>query len=283
MRLSFGLPIIAGLTSLVVSAHAASGLVYSHILPSFGNQASTTIAAMTADAAGNVYITGSTQDSVLPVTSGVVQPNFAGGACTFGNPPTQPPQFFTCPDAFVVKLDSQGKIVLATYLGGTGFDQATSIGVDAAGNIYVAGVTGSSNFPKAAQTGFSTGGPTFLAKLNATATTLLYTAFIPGTGGTPFQMPGGSNVPLSSVNIALAVDQTGNAYFASSGSPGFPVTPNPLQTAGPIAIGKLDPTGSSLIYGTDLGGSGLESAAGIAADSTGTLMSPVAPIPRTSL
>lgn len=88
------------------------------------------------------------------------------------------------------------------------------------GNIYIAGVTSSPNFPKAAQTRFSSGGPTFLAKLNPTATTLLYTAFIPGTGGTPFQMPGGSNVPLSSVNIALAVDQTGNAYFASSGSPG---------------------------------------------------------------
>ncbi len=211
---------------------------------------------MTTDAAGNIYLTGWTEESNLPVTPGVVQPKFSGGSCTYGsmgapNPLPPPPVEFPCPDAFVVKLDVHGSIVFATYLGGPHFDQGTSIGLDASGNIYVAGVT--TAFPAMPGSKF-TGGATFIAKLNPAATALLYTASIPGTGPLPFLMPFGATTPPPGVALSMAVDQAGNAYFAASGTSGFPVTANALQTRGPMVVGKLDPTGQNLAYGTYLGG-----------------------------
>jgi uncharacterized protein (TIGR03437 family) len=245
----------------------AAGFSYSNILPSLGSPSSTTITAMTTDSAGNVYVTGYTMNEAFPVTPGVVQPKFAGGICLLS--PSIPPNFTICPDAFVIKLDAGGQVTFATFLGGSGWDQATSIGVDGAGNIYIAGTTTSFNFPRFTGTRFGGPSATFIAKLNPTGTALLYTASIPGTGDLPFQMPGGPNIPVSSVNIAMTVDMAGNAYFASHGTPGFPATQNRLQASGPIAVGKLDPTGSTLLYATYFGGSGSDSVSGIALDSTG--------------
>jgi uncharacterized protein (TIGR03437 family) len=51
--------------------------------------------------------------------------------------------------------------------------------------------------------------------------------------------------------------------------PAFRSHRTPLQMAGPIAVGKLDPTGSTLLYGTYLGGTGSDSVSGIALDSSG--------------
>jgi uncharacterized protein (TIGR03437 family) len=220
---------------------------------------------MTADKEGNIYLTGWTEEPGLPVTPGVVQPRFGGGSCTYGSvgggTPTPPPTF-TCPDAFLIKLDTHGKVVFATYLGGY---QTTSIGLDATGNIYVAGIT----------TGFATipgskftGGATFIVKLNPTATQFLYTASIPGTGALPFNMPNGPNVPAG-VMMSMAVDSAGNAYFTATGTTGFPVTANAIETKGGIVAGKLDPTGKNLVYATYLGGSGNDTPGGIAIDAAG--------------
>ena len=189
-----------------------------------------------------------------------MQPEFSGGSCNSGS------ATFLCPDAFVVKLDTRGKIAFATYLGGPAFDQATSIALDAAGNIYVAGIT--AGFPVLAGSKYS-GGATFIAKLNPTASALLYTASIPGTGALPFSMPFGSNTPGPDVTMSMAVDPAGNAYFTAKGTTGFPVTTNAIQTTGGIVAAKLDPTGQNLIYGTYLGGSGDDSPGSIAIDASG--------------
>ena len=101
---------------------------------------------------------------------------------------------------------------------------------------------------------------------------MLYSAFLPGTGGLPFVAPFQGNVVFT--NIAMTVDADGNAYFAANGSPGFPVTDGALETSGPVVAGKLDPTGTQLLYGTYLGGSepGFGSSiGGIAVDSEGSV------------
>jgi hypothetical protein len=41
----------------------------------------------------------------------------------------------------VIKLDPFGKVVFATYVGGTGEDYGGLIAIDSQGNCYVAGVT----------------------------------------------------------------------------------------------------------------------------------------------
>jgi uncharacterized protein (TIGR03437 family) len=237
-----------------VACLAQDGLDYSRILPFQGNQYDSAVTAMATDSAGNIYLTGWSNEANIPVTPGVVQPKFGGGVCTNG-PTSQVP----CPVPFLIKLDARSHIVFATYLGGY---QPTSIGLDAAGNIYVAGIsTGIQTIPGSK----FTGGATFIYKLNPSGTAFLYTAAIPGTGPLPFNMPGGSNVPPGGVTISMAVDSTGNAYFVAEGSSGFPVTSNAIQSGGPMVVGKLDPTGQTLLYGTYFGGS----PGGIAVDSSG--------------
>ena len=108
------------------------------------------IAVDTSDAA---YVTGGTNSSNFPTTSGAAQSTFGGGSC--GNPSSP----IECPDAFVAKLEPSGSaLAYATYLGGSSFDLGWSIAVDSAENAYVVGGTDSLDFPTDANTGNFQGG-----------------------------------------------------------------------------------------------------------------------------
>ncbi len=229
------------------------------------------IGAVAVDAAGNTYLTGTTQSSTFPTTPGAFQAQFGGGQCAgytggFGIP--VPP----CTDAFIMKLDSSGAVVWATYLGGSGNDVGSAISVDAYGDVYVAGSTvygGSSqnNFPVTAGSAFpsSTGSDGFLVKINPAGTQIIYGTYLPGIN--------------SGLNVAMAVDSNGNGYVAGSVNGVehiFPTTAGAFQTSSSsLATGivlKLNPTGSALVYATYLGGNKTEdgtSLQGIAVDPSG--------------
>ncbi len=74
------------------------------------------------DAAGNVFLAGSTAEA-LPGNAGF-------GTVSMSNP-----------DAFVAKLAPDGTLVKVTQLGTANSDGAAAVGVDAAGNAYAGGVT----------------------------------------------------------------------------------------------------------------------------------------------
>ena len=225
------------------------------------------IAAMAADPAGNVYLTGTTSASVLPTTVGTVQPAFGGGTCfsigVIGGGST-----FPCSDAFVIKLDSMGQLVYATYLGGSGSDGGNAIAVDASGNAYVAGFTnsnsGTSNFPITPQAAFPkptpTGNDGFITKINPAGNQLIYSTFVP-------------NAPP----VGIALDPQANVYLVSSANPHdlpFPVTPGAFQASTSTSsttglVAKLNAAGSALVYATYLGGSGGDAVASIAVDPSG--------------
>jgi hypothetical protein len=83
-------------------------------------------AAITVDAAGNAYITGTE-----------IQCTLVGiGGCAVSNT-----------DAFLVKLDLAGQSVYQTFIGGSGDDTGQAVAADPLGNAYVAGDTASPNFP----------------------------------------------------------------------------------------------------------------------------------------
>ncbi|MCX6583196.1 MAG: SBBP repeat-containing protein [Candidatus Aminicenantes bacterium] len=104
-----------------------SELIYSTLL---GGSNSNCYGFMTADRAGYVYISGSTNSPDFP-TVNPYQSSLAGGL-----------------DAFLSILDKDGsKLLYSTYFGGTGADHIANIFLDLNGNIYVAGATYSSNFP----------------------------------------------------------------------------------------------------------------------------------------
>jgi hypothetical protein len=70
------------------------------------------------------------------------------------------------------------------------------------------------------------------------------------------------------------LDGTGSAYVTGrTWSNDFPTTPSAFDTShngnDDVFLARLDPAGSGLVYATFLGGSGDESAHGVAVDATG--------------
>jgi len=246
-------PILGGsLDAFVTKLNpAGSALVYSTYLGGSGQENNGGIAV---DAIGNAYVTGATQSANFPTTAGAFQTTFGGGG------------------PFVTKLDPTGSaLVYSTYLGNSA--GASAIAVDANGNAYVTGGTYSTNFPTTAgafqttyaggYTGYSTG-DAFVTKLDPTGSALVYSTYLGGSDG-------------ADSGNGIAVDADGNAHVTgTTNSTNFPTTPDAFQltyaggydvyTFRDAFVTKLDPTGSTLVYSTYLGGNSVDSTRGIAVD-----------------
>jgi hypothetical protein len=102
-------------------------ILYSTYLGGNGSDTATGIAV---DAAGNAYVSGSTESSDFPQTA-----------------PTSPP---SGGGTFAVKLSPDGsKLLYSRLLGGaTSFSQGNAIAIDAAGDAYIAGSSTGRIFPR---------------------------------------------------------------------------------------------------------------------------------------
>ncbi len=222
-----------------------SGLLYSTYLGGGSNDYGLGIAV---DASGSAYVAGYTYSTNFPTTAGAFQTTNNGS-----------------PDAFVTELNPTGTgLLYSTYLGGSSFDSGGAIAVDASGNAYVTGQTGSTNFPTTAgafQTTYNGGFyDAFVTELNPTGTSLLYSTYL-----------GGGSVDIGN---GITVDATGNAYVTGqTGSTNFPTTAGAFQTTYSgdydAFVTELNPTGTSLLYSTYLGGNSFDSGSGIAMDAFG--------------
>ena len=122
------------------------------------------------------------------------------------------------------------------------------------------GETGASDFPvteNAYSRNIKGGYDLFVSKFNPEGSALLFSTLIGGTD--------------DDYSTGIAIDKSDNAYITGyTDSANFPVTVGAFQTNcggdTDIFITKLDKSGSSLIYSTYLGGSELDSSAGIAID-----------------
>jgi uncharacterized protein (TIGR03437 family) len=142
-------------------------------------------------------------------------------------------------------------LIYSTYYGGNGLDYAYAVAVDSIGNTYVAGSVGSTSLDiLGAEDGFA-------MKLRPNGTRM-YSTFL-----------GGAAVDEAR---GIAVDVQGNAYVTgTTGSLDFP-TKNPIQAktggSGDVFVAKLNQSGV-VVYATYLGGSGIDTASGIATDAAG--------------
>jgi hypothetical protein len=240
-------------------------LAYSTYLGGNGTDGDSAL-AIAVDSSGDAYLTGQTNSTNFPLTTGTYQQTNQGSASNTFN-------------AFVTKLNSTGTaIVYSTYLGGTGNTQAAALAIDSSGDAYVAGHTFASNFPTTSgafqtATGAASGGFTaFVTKLNPAGTALIFSTYLGGAGQ-------GSGTG-EAVN-ALVLDSSDDIYVAGyTESSNFPVTSGAYQTTnGAIAnqgsdafVTKLAPAGNTLIFSTYLGGNGLydggDVAWGLAIDSS---------------
>ncbi|MBK6419305.1 MAG: SBBP repeat-containing protein [Ignavibacteria bacterium] len=107
------------------------------------------------DGSNNAYITGYTQSTNFPTTTGAYQSSHAGGI----------------DDAFVTKLNSNGStLAYSTYIGGNDSETGRGIAVDGSGNAYVTGNTRSKNFPTSGAYQSSNGGRNEAFVTNSAAT-----------------------------------------------------------------------------------------------------------------
>lgn len=221
----------------------------------FGGTGADTARAMTVDAAGFIYITGSTASSDLIAGNGY-QTSLVGTT-----------------DIFVTKLDpnyggGEG-IAYSSFLGGSGDEIAQDVFVDAQGRIYVTGATSSTDFPllgSPAQSASGGGTDAFVAVFDPSrdqAASLIYTSYIGGEG-------------MDTGNCVTA-DASGAIYVAGSTTSGsFPLAGASVQLENrgrvDVFVSKLDPalgSGAGLVYSTLLGGSDLDEAKRILLDSSG--------------
>ncbi len=186
------------------------------------------------DASGNAYITGYTQSTNYPTTSGAYQTAIGG----FGH--------F---DAFVTKLNSTGSsLVYSTYIGGREDDYGRSIAIDASENAYITGNAYSSNYPAtigAYQTKLDGINSYFITKLNSSGSALVYSTFIGGTWDDQV--------------ASIAIDANGNAYITGwTKNSRYPTTSGAYQTIfgglQKVFVTKLNSAGSALVYSTFIGG-----------------------------
>jgi Ca2+-binding RTX toxin-like protein len=204
---------------------------------------------LAVDAAGYAYVTGYAYED-LATTPGAARPVYGGES-----------------DAFVAKLDPQGGLVWATYLGGELPDGGTDVEVDGSANVYVTGYTVSDDFPATAgayQTERAGGYDAFVTKLSPDGTSIVYSTFLGGDGG--------ERGSLLTGDPTLEVDDLGHVYVAGvTSSKDFPVTH--LLSGYPrranAYVSKLSPDGGDLVLSTVIGGRGADGASDVEVDAGG--------------
>ncbi len=223
--------------------------------------------AITISPDGSAYVAGTTYTSDFPVSATAVQTSFLGNRLA--------PNYWGSSDhndAVVLKLSPDGsQLLYATYLGGSGDDEASAISLDRAGNIYIAGITSSSDFPAATPLVSGVPGSAFLVKLNPSGRSIIYSHYLSGvapegkvalavTGGGETVVAGGTLTATLPVRHALQPrfgggDEGYNGYL--SGGDGF--------------LMRIAADGKTLKFATYLGGSHADAIRSVAIDRSGAV------------
>jgi uncharacterized protein (TIGR03437 family) len=202
-------------------------LVFATYFGGMGTDAANSIAL---DAAGNVWIAGTTSSYDLPVTQGAYQSTLKGST-----------------SGFVAKFSSDGTLLSSSYLGGSSQEWLYGLVIGPLGNPWVIGAWSSSDFP------FSIGpvpavqsSSGLLAELDSSASQLLFAMPVDG-----FFDAGGKGIAVdASGNVTI----TGTTYDTK-----FPFTVSPLGNGAPSVnskafVMKVDSSGRQ-IYSAMFGGS----------------------------
>lgn len=228
------MPTFPGGTAAFVTKLNSIGtaLLFSTFLGGTGEQ--TRLFDIALDDADNPIVVGSTGSSTYPTTPGVFQPFFTGTECSI-----------------LTKLNAAGtELLYSTFVGGSASSRGTGISLDDAGLVHVCGTTDSPDFPTtpgALQVTAPPGTSAFVYKMDAAASSLVFSTYLGGSG-----TEDSSDIGLGSFGQIVVCGSTTSADY--------PTTPGALQpallseTCGFISV--LASSGSSLNYSTFIGGAG---------------------------
>lgn len=201
------------------------------------------------DAQGNVFLAGSSRAAVGPILD-----------------PFQQTAGFS-QDGFVIKFAPGGsRILYYAFVGGDFDDVVYALDIDQSGNAYIAGETQSLNFPVKQPLQPSMGGgfnDGFISKLSADGKNLVYSTYLGGSLGDYIEdivVDSAGNLVAGSMTFSFDFPTTAGAYQTrhSAGADGF--------------VSKLSASGTTLMWSTYLGGTGLDIVRGLALDGAGNVV-----------
>jgi uncharacterized protein (TIGR03437 family) len=178
--------------------------------------------AIALDPSGNIYIAGTTTSNDFPLSKALQTQ--ASGTNT----------------GFIIKLSNDGTTILySTYFGGVlGSTSIAALATDAKGNLYLTGNTTSADFPNIGSALSQGSSGAIYASISAAGDKILY-------AGANFAGPAPSQGGFNTVGIGVAVDASGNAYFAYNDGAGSIYAPDGNLT-------EIDPSGKN-IFNANLG------------------------------
>ncbi len=189
--------------------------------------------AIVLDASGNAIVTGTTESSGFPTTTGAYDRTHNGGS-----------------DVFVFKLNAAGStLIFATFIGGSEDDEAEAMVRDNSGNLYITGHTESSDFPTTSGAYDRTHNgeeDAFALKLNSSGSSLLYATYVGGS-----ENDHGTGIAVAANGTAVVCGYTESSDFPTSNN-AYDRTHNGDADA---FVLRLNGSGSTLLYSTFLGGS----------------------------
>jgi uncharacterized protein (TIGR03437 family) len=192
---------------------------------------------------GSIVVTGTTASHDFPVTPGTLQRTHAGPA-----PIQQSYSGEISGDFFAVKLDPvRGVPVASTYFGGPAADRIGETALGSDGSVYFLhkwlGAT-TPNMPHSSgalkpDCDSPCGNP-YAARLSPALDRLMYGTYLPGWA-----------------HATSELHSDGSVYFTSRSGPGIATTPGAYQQQAidenDAVLGRLDPTGTRLLFATYLG------------------------------
>ncbi|HTU41262.1 MAG TPA: choice-of-anchor D domain-containing protein [Candidatus Aquilonibacter sp.] len=213
------------------------------------------ISALAVDGSGNAYVAGATDTYNFPVTT--------GSYLTTNSTPQNDNV------SFVSKFNSAGGLDYSTYFyASSGYPvSVTAMAVDGTGSAYITGTAYSDpTFPVTSTSICDPGTQgfgcsfAFVTKFDPTGAKLLYSTFL------------GLNNQATPQSIAL--DENNDAYILSSSSSATFSEVNGIEAYDnddDVLLVEIDPSGSSQLFATYLGGSGDDEPAGVAVDSNNNI------------
>jgi hypothetical protein len=167
----------------------------------YGGSGSEDMHAMTLDTSANVIFSGGTYSTNFPVSANAFQTMTMGGG-----------------EAYLVKMDSSGARVWATYIGGFSNDDINGLAADMHNNIYAAGYSESLDFPvtnNAYQSSLAGASDAVIAKFNSNGTAAWITFY------------GGS---MADYATSIVTDTSNNIFIGGyTASSDFPVSSGAFQ------------------------------------------------------
>lgn len=224
--------LIGGIFNLSVNSYSQE-LVYERVWGTYFGDENLRIFNNAIDREGNIYLVGGVQSNAFfPATANSHQPAYGGGVN----------------DGFVVKMNSEGEILWATYYGGERSEYISGVTIGENNNVYITGISSSNEniaTPDAYQPYINGVSDYFVVKFSPEGERLWGTYYPSVDGESP-----NHSLEIGAITYSIVADGLGAIYFVNRTDKPDIATPGTFQTEigqpGNFLITKFSAAGERL-------------------------------------